>query len=110
MEGRAFVVFQQLLDTVFQKAFGEPLSPLSHSRAQALSWYIEEDTGCRLSYKTLVNYADAAVACRQERINPTVTTLNILVNYASDNASSRPLTAWWSYLRTHLQMAEDTGS
>jgi len=97
MRTREFFAFRQLLASVHQKAFGEPLSPLSYSRAQALSWLIEEATGKPLSYKTLANYAKAALEDQAGRVNPHPSTLVILVQYLQGNMATHPLVAWQQY-------------
>jgi fructose-1,6-bisphosphatase len=44
MQTKDFTVFQVLLSEIHQKAFNEPISKLSYSKAQMLSWLISNDT------------------------------------------------------------------
>lgn len=83
MQTQDFSVFRTLLDEVHNTAFGEPLSRLPHSKAQTLSWLIEEATGVVLSYKTLGNYAQAALRNDPSGINPHPSTLSLLVQFAT---------------------------
>ncbi len=107
METREFFTFQKLLHEVHQKAFGEPLSPLTYSKAQALSWLIEETTGYVLSYKTLANYAKAALGNGRMQVNPHVSTLAILVRYLTNQAPPNDWMAWCGYCQqAHRQWEE----
>ncbi|MCC7507033.1 MAG: hypothetical protein IT259_17130 [Saprospiraceae bacterium] len=98
MDKKDFYVFSALLSDVHAKAFGEPLSRLSHSKAQSLSWLVYEATGELLSYKTLGNYVSAVMENDPEKINPTGMTLSILAQYVGGPAISayRGL-AWFKY-------------
>lgn len=97
MQINEFPIFQTLLNDVHTKAFGEPLSRLPHGKAQALSWFIEEATGQILSYKTLSNYAGAVLQKTPENINPSTTTLAILVHYLRDEMPDSSGVAWYRY-------------
>ncbi len=97
MKTNEFSSFRQLLSEVHLKAFGEPLSPLTYGRAQALSWLIEEATGQVLSYKTLSNYARAALGEPSARVNPNASTLAILVRYLREKAPANDVIAWNVY-------------
>ncbi len=81
MDKKDFFVFSALLSDVHAKAFGEPISRLSHSKAQSLSWLVYEATGALLSYKTLGNYVAAVLDSAPGKINPTGMTLSILACY-----------------------------
>jgi hypothetical protein len=83
MEAKEFYVFRSLLSEVHFKAFGEPLSKLSHSKAQTLSWLIHEATGDLLCYKSLSNYMAAACDEKPDAVNPTDATLSILARFVS---------------------------
>lgn len=83
MEAKEFYVFRSLLADVHFKAFDEPLSKLSYGKAQTLSWLIHEATGELLCYKTLSNYAAAALEENSEAVNPTTVTLSILACYVT---------------------------
>jgi hypothetical protein len=96
MKTQEFLPFQRLLSEVHQKAFGEPLSPLPYGKAQALSWLIEEETGHMLSYKTLANYAKAALG-KSVEVNPNASTLAILVRYLHGQAPANDVIAWNMY-------------
>ncbi|MCS7036579.1 MAG: hypothetical protein RMJ33_06735 [Saprospiraceae bacterium] len=97
MKTHEFSTFQRLLGEVYLKAFGEPLSPLTYGRAQALSWLIEEATGQVLSYKTLSNYVKAATGDASARVNPNASTLAILVRYLHGQAPANDVVAWTLY-------------
>lgn len=97
MKTHEFSSFRQLLSEVHLKAFGEPLSPLTYGRAQALSWLIEEVTGQVLSYKTLSNYTRAALGEPSARVNPNASTLAILVRYLREKAPANDVIAWNVY-------------
>ncbi len=103
MKTNEFSSFRQLLSEVHLKAFGEPLSPLTHGKAHALSWLIEEATGQVLSYKTLLNYTRAALGEPRARVNPNTSTLAILVRYLRDKMPDNDVIAWNDYCRTVAQ-------
>ena len=89
MQTNEFTLFKSLLNKVYQKAFGEPLTTLPHGKAQTLSWLIEESTEQLLSYKTLTNYVNAVLKNNPKCINPSVTTLAILVRYTQGPTAVR---------------------
>ncbi|HNM25272.1 MAG TPA: hypothetical protein PKL15_07575 [Saprospiraceae bacterium] len=98
MDKKDFFVFSALLSDVHTKAFGEPLSRLSHSKAQSLSWMVYEATGALLSYKTLGNYVAAVLESAPEKINPTGMTLSILACYVAEPVGGRCNgLAWFKY-------------
>lgn len=98
MEKKDFCVFHALLSDVHAKAFGEPLSRLSHSKAQTLSWMVYECTGELLSYKSLSNFVAAALADMPHKINPTGMTLSILAQFVTGlKATSCHGLAWYKY-------------
>ncbi|MCB0534164.1 MAG: hypothetical protein H6574_19430 [Lewinellaceae bacterium] len=103
MQTSEFPIFQTLLNDVHTKAFGEPLSFLPHGKAQALSWFIEETTGQLLSYKTLSNYVSAILQKEPETINPTTTTLAILVRYVQGGLRGNDGVVWYQYRGRQLQ-------
>ncbi len=109
MDGKDFSVFRTLLSEVHSAAFGEPLTRLPHSKAQTLSWLIEEATGEVLSYKTLGNFVNAAIQGSPTGINPNASTLSLLVQYAGaqtqpekSSARENPGAAWFRYRRRLL--------
>ena len=89
MDTKDFSVFHSLFSDVYAKAFGEPITKLPYAKAQMLSWLIEKATGEILSYKSLKRYADAALKGSAAGINPTVSTLTILVKFL--NAGEPPV-------------------
>lgn len=93
------IAFRQLLGEVHLKAFGEPISPLTYGKAQALSYLIEEATGQMLSYKTLSNYARWASGDVMLRMSPNVSTLAILVRYLRNQTPVNDWLAWNMYYR-----------
>lgn len=97
MSTKEFTIFQNLLHEVYTKAFGEPLSTLPHGKAQALSWFIEESTGQLLSYKTLANYVGAVLNRKPASVNPTPTTLAILIRYAREQPAGNEHMIWYRY-------------
>jgi len=106
MEIKDFSVFRTLLNEVHSTAFGEPLHPLPHGKAQTLSWLIEEATGEMLSYKTLGNYAQAALRDDPSGINPNPSTLSLLVKFATGpqvqpdarhGSRTNPSAEWYRY-------------
>lgn len=112
METKDFYVFRTLLNEVHTAAFGEPLSPLPHGKAQTLSWLIEEVTGEMLSYKTLGNYAQAALRDDPSGVNPNPSTLSLLVKFATGTQAqpdTRPgcrtnaQAAWYRYRSGRLE-------
>lgn len=103
MQTNEFTIFRNLLNDVYAKAFGESLDYLSHGKAQALSWFIEETTGQLLSYKTLINYANAVLEIAPGRINPNLTTLAILVRFVQGHLSGSDVALWYQYRGTVLR-------
>jgi hypothetical protein len=97
MCAREFPVFLALLNDVHQKAFGEPLAALPHGKAKALRWFIEENTGQQLSYKTLRNYVHAALANTPATVNPNSSTLAILVRYVQGDLLENDAVVWYQY-------------
>lgn len=103
MTTKEFTIFKNLLQEVHFKAFGEPLAALPHGKAQALSCFIEEETGQLLSYKTLGNYASAALDGQPGRINPTPTTLAILIRFVRNQSAGNDQLVWYRYRSAQLQ-------
>ena len=107
METKDFSVLCALLSDVHAKAFGESISKLNHSKAQTLSWLIQDATGVLLSYKTLGNLFAAVSANAPAAINPNTSTLAILVKYVSDTEPLRRMDAclgvvWFQYRSRYL--------
>lgn len=109
MSSNEFPIFQTLLSDVYSKAFGEPLSNLPHGKAQALSWFIEETTGQLLSYKTLSNYVSAILRKSPASINPSPTTLSILIRYLRQQPAGNDRLIWYQYRSTNMQAAGALG-
>jgi hypothetical protein len=87
MEQKELFVFHALLAEVYQKAFGEQLTPLSHGKAQTLCLLIHETTGELLDHKMLHSFAAAVIAGDQTAESPSTATLAILAQFAAgDNA------------------------
>ena len=106
MQSPDFAVFRVLLSETHQKAFGTPLSKLNFSKAQMLSWLIYEATGELLSYKSLCNYFDAILAEQPEKINPNVSTLLILAEFATgQHRDNKPDLVLWTQFRKLLMAA-----
>lgn len=105
MQTNEFPIFCNLLKAVHQKAFGEPLANLTHGKAQALSWFIEEATGQLLSYKTLCNYACAVLQQTPANINPTPTTLAILIRFVREQPAGNDRLLWYRYRSMHIESA-----
>ncbi len=97
MQTNEFTIFRNLLSDVYAKAFGESLDYLHHGKAQALSWFIEETTGQLLSYKTLINYANAVLDNQPARVNPNLTTLAILVQFVRGHLPGSDGAIWFQY-------------
>ena len=104
MQTKDFTVFQVLLSEIHQKAFNEPISKLSYSKAQMLSWLISDDTNQIISYKSLIKYVDAVIAHCPQNINPNLTTLLILVEYATGQKQEKlpALVLWTTYQKLLL--------
>lgn len=101
-----FAAFCTLLSDIHVKAFDEPISRLTFSKAEMLSWLILEATGELLSYKSLTKYFLAVQEACPQQINPNLTTLGILMAYATGQApgSLPPLVLWRQY-RNQLKHA-----
>lgn len=99
MQTKDFIVFQILLSEIHQKAFNEPISKLSFSKAQMLSWLISNDTNQIISYKSLIKYVDAVMAHCPQSVNPNLTTLLILVEYVTGQKQEKlpALVLWTAY-------------
>ncbi len=98
MQPNDFTVFKNLLSDVHAKAFGEPLAPLPHGKANALAWFIQDSTGVLLSYKSLSNYANAVLEKTPERVNPNGSTLAALTQFATgERAGKRAAALWFKY-------------
>ncbi|MEQ1745499.1 MAG: hypothetical protein ABMA02_08740 [Saprospiraceae bacterium] len=108
MQAIEFTIFQNLLHDVHQKAFGEPLSPIPHCKAQALSFFIEETTGQILSYKTLGNYICAALHQTPESVNPKAITLSILVRYLLGQPAGNDAVIWYQYRSSFKTLHHET--
>lgn len=105
MKAAEFSVFCQLFSELYQKAFKESITHLSHSKAQALSWIIYEETNEMLSYKSLSNFAAAAVENTPEKINPSDATLAILARFVCDDFRKCPENvAWYRYRSKALEL------
>lgn len=107
MQTNDFQVFCHLLAEVHSKAFQEPITKLPHSKAQMLSFLIEEATGALVSYKSLGNFVAAALTGSPAAVNPNVSTLAILARFALDNGAAPPRSApcadWFKYRAQMLQ-------
>ncbi|MBK6931806.1 MAG: hypothetical protein IPH12_13465 [Saprospirales bacterium] len=103
MQTNEFPIFQSLLSEVHRKAFGELPCLLSHSKALALSWFIEESTGEILSYKTLGNFSKAALHDLPASVNPNMTTLAILIRYVQGIPTGNDRILWYRYCMQHRQ-------
>lgn len=88
MKQNDFKAFTLLIAAVYQKAFEEELMEMRQGKSQPLSWYIYETTGKMVSYKTLGNYLKAVFHQCPERINPSVETLAILVEFISGDSAA----------------------
>jgi hypothetical protein len=101
MQTNDFRVFCQLLAEVHDKAFQEPISKLPHSKAQMLSFLIEETTGALVSYKSLGNFVAAALAGSPSGVNPNVSTLAILARFVGGSNATPPrgvpCAEWFKY-------------
>jgi hypothetical protein len=95
MQTKDFSAFRSLLADVHNKAFGEPLDKLPHSKAHSLAWIIEEETGVVLSYKTLTNYINAVLDEAPSKINPNCTTLAVLSQFALGEQANKPMPVLW---------------
>ncbi|MEY3240367.1 MAG: hypothetical protein RIR11_1805 [Bacteroidota bacterium] len=104
MQTKDFTVFQILLSEIHQKAFNEPISKLSFSKAQMLSWLISNDTNQIISYKSLIKYVDAVMVHCPQSINPNLTTLLILVEYQTGQKQEKlpALVLWTAFQKTLL--------
>ena len=109
MSTNEFLIFKNLLREVHSKAFGEPLSTLPHGKAQALSWFIEESTGQLLSYKTLSNYVGAILNRKPTSVNPTPTTLAILIRYVREQPAGNEQMIWYRYRSQGMRAAASVG-
>lgn len=105
MREKDFPVFRQLLAEVFQKAFAEPITGLSFSKAQFLSYDIYEVTGEMISYKSLHNYVKSLLENKPERVNPTDSTLGILAGYVNPDIGTLTF-AWYQYKKRMILVAE----
>ncbi len=81
MSPSEFQIFCQLLHDIHQKAFGEPFSAIDQTKSKALSWFIYQVTGDSVSYKTLHKYAQAITNNAPNLVNPSESTMGILVCY-----------------------------
>lgn len=107
MQPKDFNVFCTLLSDVHSKAFGEPLAPIPHGKAQTLSWFIEESTGIMLSYKSLKNYIHAALTQAPENINPNGATLSALACFVTGEKTDIALPGpWFRYRAGRLSLAD----
>ncbi|MBP6812209.1 MAG: hypothetical protein KA138_11855 [Saprospiraceae bacterium] len=95
MQSSDFPVFRSLLADVHFKAFGEPLSKLPYSKANTLAYFIEETTGVMLSYKSLTNYINAVLEEVPTKVNPSPTTLTVLVQFVEGEKAARQMTHIW---------------
>ncbi len=86
MKIKDFKIFTQLMEVVYEKAFNEKMEDFTHGKAQSLSWFIYQQTGKMLSYKSLSNYMRAIHHNTPETINPTTSTLSILIQYFQEDA------------------------
>lgn len=73
-----------LLQEIHFKIFGENAQAINFSRARAMSAIIFQTTGCWISYKSLINFYQAACSKTTDDINPRDTTLAILVSFLQD--------------------------
>lgn len=103
MQTNEFTIFRTLLEEVHAKAFAETLTNLPHGKAHALSWFIEEATGQLLSYKTLINYANAVLDNQPARVNPNLTTLAILVQFVRGHLPGSDGAIWFQYRNSVLR-------
>ena len=105
MKPNDFKTFVLLMTAVYHKAFGEQLDELPHGKAQILSWYIYEQTDRMLSYKSLGNYIRAVLDQTPESINPSATTLSILIQYlrSQKGAGGPDKTLWYTFRKEHIQ-------
>ncbi|MDX1910993.1 MAG: hypothetical protein SFV22_05885 [Saprospiraceae bacterium] len=102
MQAKDFAIFRTLLSDVHAKAFGEPLNKLPHSKANTLSWLIEEATGIALSYKSLANYANAVLEECPDKVNPNCATLAALAQFATGEQAGKQMAALWYRYRAGL--------
>jgi hypothetical protein len=106
MEEKNFSIFCILISDVYSKAFNEPISALKRGKAQTLSWLIFECTGELLSYKTLHNYVHAALEKKPDKVNPTDTSLSILVRFTSGSRHAvLNNLAWYRYRSSMIHLA-----
>jgi hypothetical protein len=107
MQTNDFQVFCQLLAEVHSKAFQEPITKLPHSKAQMLSFLIEEATGALVSYKSLGNFVAAALAGSPSGVNPNTSTLAILARFVGGGGDvprrCAPCAEWFRYRAQMLQ-------
>lgn len=109
MRPNDFKAFVLLTEAVYLKAFGEQLDRLPHGKAQILSYYIYEHTGRMISYKSLGNYIHAAINKTPHSINPSASTLSILIQYlkAPEEAPDTALpdkTLWYNFRKEKIQI------
>jgi hypothetical protein len=102
MQAKDFSVFRTLLSDVHNKAFGEPLEKLPHSKAHTLAWLIEDATGISLSYKSLTNYANAVLEECPEKVNPNCATLAALAQFATGEQGGKQMAKLWFRYRAGL--------
>lgn len=99
MHPKDFSIFCNLLSDVHNKAFGEPLTKIQHSKALTLAWIIEENTGVALSYKSLTNYINAVLEENPDKVNPSSLTLAALAQFATGEKPNKLLPAIWFQYR-----------
>ncbi len=99
MHATDFSAFRIIISNLHEKAFNEPISKLTYSKAQMLSWLIYESTGALLSYKSLSNYVETSLNGCHEKLNPNLSTLSILAEFVCGKQGEKlpPLARWWRY-------------